>query len=102
MRDIRGDLKDRAEALEREIKAAQGRFDELMVRLKEEHDSRVEDLNSELDALKLLLGVEHRRLGNNGTPIAKPQPQAEAPRPQAQGQPARPQQQPEMGLRKAG
>ena len=29
MRDIRGDLKDRAEALEREIKASQARFDEL-------------------------------------------------------------------------
>ena len=99
MRDIRSDLKDRAEALEREIKAAQVRFDELLVRLKEEHDGRVEDLKSELDAVKLLIGLEHRRLGNNGTPIAKPQPQAEAPRPQAQAQPPRPQQE---QLRKAG
>jgi predicted RNase H-like nuclease (RuvC/YqgF family) len=99
MRDIRSDLKDRAEALDREIKAAQVRFDELLVRLKEEHDVRVEDLKSELDAVKLLIGLEHRRLGNNGTPISKPQPQPEAQRPQAQAQPPRPQQE---QLRKAG
>jgi hypothetical protein len=124
MRDIRGDLKDRAEALEREIKAAQGRFDELLVRLKQEHDGRVNELKSELDAVKLLIGLEHRLLGNgapkangapqsngvpqgngvpegNGVPQAKPQPQAEAPRPQAQAQPPRPSQQ-DMALRRAG
>jgi len=123
MRDIRGDLKDRAEALEREIKAAQGRFDELLVRLKEEHDVRLNDLKSELDAVKLLIGLEHRLLGTgapkangapqsngapqgsgvaqgNGVPQAKPQPQAEALRPQAQAQQARPPQQ-DMRLRRA-
>ena len=102
MRDIRGDLKDRAQALEREIKAAQGRFDELLVRLKEEHDVRLNDLKSELDAVKLLIGLEHRLLGtgaplSNGVPKvngapqangaqAKPQPQA---KPQAQPEPPR-------------
>jgi hypothetical protein len=120
MRDIRGDLKDRAEALEREIKAAQGRFDELMVRLKEEHDLRLNDLKSELDAVKLLIGLEHRLLGTgapkangapqsngmpqgngvpqvnvvpqgSGVPQAKPQAQAEVSRPQAQVEPSRPQ-----------
>jgi hypothetical protein len=116
MRDIRGDLKDRAEALEREIKAAQGRFDELIERLKQEHDGRVNELKSELDAVELLIGLEHRLLGNgapkangapqsNGVPQgngvqAKPQPQAEASRSQAQAQPPRPQQQ-DMALRKA-
>ena len=103
MRDIRGDLKDRAEALEREIKASQARFDE---RLKQEHESRVTELKSELDAVKLLMGLEQRRL-SNGVPPIKPQPQAEtarpqaeAPRPQAQAQPPRPSQ-PEVGLRRA-
>lgn len=107
MRDIRGDLKDRAEALEREIKAAQERFDELLVRLKQEHDGRLNELKSELDAVKLLIGLEHRLLGNggpkangaqsngapqgNGMPQAKPQSPAEAPRPQVQVQPPRPQ-----------
>jgi hypothetical protein len=117
MRDIRSDLKDRAEALEREIKAAQVRFDELLVRLKEEHDVRVDELKSELDAVKLLIGLEHRLLGNgaprvngaphgngvppaNGVPQAKAQPQAEASRPQAQSQPPRPQQ--DVALRRAG
>ena len=118
MRDIRGDLQDRAEALEREIKAAQTRFDELLVRLKQEHEGRVNELKSELDAVKLLMALELRLLGYgaphsngapkangtpqaNGAPQAKPQPQgAEAPQPQAKGQP-RPQQQ-EIGLRKAG
>jgi hypothetical protein len=115
MRDIRGDLKDRAEALEREIKAAQGRFDELLVRLTQEHDGRVNELKSELDAVKLLIGLEHRLLGNgapkangapqsngvpqgNGVPQAKPQ--AEVARPQAQAQPPGPSQQ-DMELRRA-
>ncbi len=103
MRDIRSDLHDRAEALDRELKAAQSRFDELMVRLKQEHDGRLEDLKNELDAVKLLMGLEQRRLGANGHPAVKPQPQAqsEAPRLQAQANPPRaPQQEPQM--RKAG
>ncbi|HET9574061.1 MAG TPA: hypothetical protein VFP29_10105 [Methyloceanibacter sp.] len=106
MRDIRGDLKDRAEALELEIKASQARFDELIERLKQEHESRVTDLKSELDAVKLLMGLEQRRL-SNGVPPIKPQPQgetarpqAEAPRAPAQAQPPRPSQ-PEVGLRRA-
>jgi hypothetical protein len=99
MRDIRADLQDRAEALEREIKAAQTRFDELIERLKQEHDGRVSGLKSEFDAVKLLMGLEHRRLGNGSSP-AKPQPQPEPPRSQAQAQPPRPPQQ-DTALRRA-
>ncbi len=119
MRDIRGDLKDRAEALDQEIKAAQSRFDDLLVRLKQEHDARLNELKSELDAVKLLIGLEQRLMGGgpaqangaqpasgvqhsngapqgNVTPQAKPQPQGEAPRPQGetprpQGETPRPQ-----------
>jgi hypothetical protein len=108
MRDIRGDLQDRAEALDREIKAAQMRFDELMVRLKEEHDGRLENLKNELDAVKLLMGLEQRRLSNgvaNGHALVKPQPQApqseaqRPPVPQANS-PRAPQQ--EAQMRRAG
>jgi uncharacterized protein YlxW (UPF0749 family) len=99
LRDIRSDLQDRAEALEREIKAAQTRFDELIERLKQEHDGRLKDLKAELDAAKLLMGLEHRRLGN-GVAATKSQTQPEPSRPQAQAQPPRPSQQ-EMGLRRA-
>ena len=88
MRDIRGDLKDRAEALADQIRAA------------------LAELKSELDAVKLLMGLEQRRL-SNGVPPIKPQPQAEtarpqaeAPRSQAQAQPPRPSQ-PEVALRRA-
>jgi hypothetical protein len=125
MRDIRGDLKDRAEALDREIKAAQHRFDDLLLRLKEEHGLRLNELKSELDAVRLLIGLEQRLMANgpaqangvqqtdgaqhisaaphgNAVPQAKPQEQGEAPRPQAQNQPSRPQQRPEAGLRRAG
>jgi peptidoglycan hydrolase CwlO-like protein len=116
MRDIRGDLQDRAEALERELTAAQARFDELMLRLKQEHDDRLDDLKNELDAVKLLIGLEQRRLAGvaNGHPAVKPQPQpqqseaprpqaqqSEAPRPQAQATPPRAPQQ-EAPMRKAG
>jgi hypothetical protein len=107
MRDIRSDLQDRAEALERELKAAQTRFDELMMRLKEEHEDRLEDLKNEFDAVKLIIGLEQRRLANgvaNGHPLVKPQPQAqnsEAPRPQAQPSPPRAPQQ-ESQMRRAG
>jgi hypothetical protein len=106
MRDIRGDLQDRAEALERELTAAQARFDELMLRLKQEHDDRLDDLKNELDAVKLLIGLEQRRLAGvaNGHPAMKPQPQpqqSEAPRPQAQATPPRAPQQ-EAPMRKAG
>ncbi len=100
MRDIRDDLKDRAEALERDIKVAQARFDELIERLKQEHDGRVSDLKSEFEAVKLLIGLEHRRLGN-GASSARAQAQPDSARPQAQTQPPRPSQQ-DMALRRAG
>ena len=81
MRDIRGDLQERAKMLDEQIKAAQDQFDGLIEQLKQEHAGKVEDLRAELDAVKLLMGFEHRRLGS-ATPSAQPQPQP--PRSQAQ------------------
>jgi hypothetical protein len=39
MRDIRGDLQDRAGLLEEQIKAHEAQFDKLLDQLKQEHDA---------------------------------------------------------------
>jgi hypothetical protein len=62
MRDIRGDLQDRAALLEEQINAHEAQFDKLIDQLKREHDSRLEDLKAELEAVNRLLEVELRRL----------------------------------------
>ena len=73
MRDLRGDLQERAKILEEQTKAARDQFDGLIEQLKQEHDSKIEDLKAELDAVKLLMDFEYRRLGSV-TPLAQPQP----------------------------
>jgi len=81
MRDIRDDLRERANLLEEQFKAAQGQFEKYVEQLKDEHDSRLKDLKSELEAVNALLGIEHRRHG--GTPSApKAHPQPQRPKPQ--------------------
>jgi len=81
MRDIRDDLQERANLLEEQFKAAQGQFEKYVEQLKGEHDSRLKDLKSELEAVKALLGMEHRRHG--GAPSApKAQAQPQKPKPQ--------------------
>lgn len=81
MRDIRDDLRERANLLEEQINAAEGRFEKYFEQLKGEHDNRLKDLNSELEAVKALLGMEHRRHG--GAPSApKAQAQPQKPKPQ--------------------
>lgn len=81
MRDIRGDLQDRAHLLEEQINTAQAQFERLIEQFKAEHNNRIDDLTTELDAVKALMGVEDRRLG--GTPSApKAQPQPQRPQPQ--------------------
>jgi hypothetical protein len=64
MRDIRGDLQDRASLLEEQINAHEAQFDKLIEQLKREHDQRLEDLKAELEAVTRLLEVELRRLGS--------------------------------------
>jgi polyhydroxyalkanoate synthase len=73
MRDIRGDLQERAKSLEEQAKAARDQFDGLIEQLQQEHRSQIEDLKSDLDAVKLLMDFEHRRLGSV-TASAQPQP----------------------------
>jgi hypothetical protein len=61
MRDIRGDLQDRAALLEEQINAHEAQFDKLIDQLKREHDSRLEDLKAEQEAVSRLLELELRR-----------------------------------------
>ena len=62
MRDIRGDLQDRAGLLEEQINAHEAQFDKLIEQLKREHDTRLEDLKAEFEAVNRLLEVELRRI----------------------------------------
>ena len=62
MRDIRSDLQDRAALLEEQIDAQEAQFEKLIGQLKREHESRLEDLTTELDAVNRLLDLELRRL----------------------------------------
>jgi hypothetical protein len=62
MRDIRGDLQDRAALLEEQINAQEAQFDQLIEQLRREHDTRLEDFRAELDAVNRLMELELRRL----------------------------------------
>ena len=75
MRDIRGDLKDRASLLEEQINAHEAQFEKLMEQIRAEHEARLEDLKAEFAALTKLLELEHRRLGAQA-PKAAPAPPA--------------------------
>jgi chaperonin cofactor prefoldin len=68
MRDIRGDLQERASLVEQQINTAQNQFKKLMEQLKSEHDSRAIDLKAALNAVTRVIEIEQRRLG--GTPSA--------------------------------
>jgi hypothetical protein len=70
MRDIRGDLQDRAGLLEEQINAHEAQFDKLLDQLKQEHDARLEDLKAELEAVNRLIEVELRRLAT--APVREP------------------------------
>jgi hypothetical protein len=80
MRDIRGDLQDRASLLEEQINAHEAQFEKLVEQLRAEHESRLEDLKAEFAAVTKLMELEHRRLSN--VPSA-PKAAAVQPAPQA-------------------
>ena len=96
MRDIRGDLQDRANLLEEQIIAGEAQFEKLVTQIRAEHEAKLEDLRAEFDAVTKLLELEQRRLDNAPqAPKAAPvQPAAQAvPQPSLQSlhQPATPQ-----------
>ena len=96
MRDIRGDLQDRASLLEGQISAHKAQFEKLVAQIRAEHEAMLKDLRAELDAVTKLHELEQRRLENSpqaptGTPV-QPAPQAVAqPSLQSLHQPATPQ-----------
>ncbi|HEX2448341.1 MAG TPA: hypothetical protein VHK26_09170 [Methyloceanibacter sp.] len=78
MRDIRSDLQERAGVIGEQIRTAQVQFDKFVEQLTDEHNTRLQDLRSELEAVKTLINIEHRR--HSGSQSA-PQPQAQGPQP---------------------
>jgi len=96
MRDIRGDLQDRASLLEEQITAHEAQFEKLVTQIRAEHEARLKDLRAEFDVVTKLHELEQRRLDNapqapTGAPV-QPAPQA-VPQPSLQSlhQPATPQ-----------
>jgi len=96
MRDIRGDLQDRASLLEEQISAHEAQFEKLVAQIRAEHEARLKDLRAEFDVVTKLHELEQRRLDNapqapTGAPV-QPAPQA-VPQPSLQSlhQPATPQ-----------
>ncbi len=93
MRDIRADLEERAALLEGQIKSAEVQFDKLVEQLRAEYETRLQHVKAECDAVRVLLGVEDRRLAD-GASAPKPQAQAPAQHPHPKPAHAQPQAQP--------
>ena len=96
MRDICGDLQDRANLVEEQIIADKAQFEKLVAQIRTEHEARLKDLRAEFDAVTKLHELEQRRLDNapqapTGAPVQSA-PQA-VPQPSLQSlhQPATPQ-----------
>jgi hypothetical protein len=90
MRDISGDLQDRANLIAEQISAVQGKFDKHIEQLKREHEAGLEDLKSALDTVHMVIGIEGQRLGSSPS-VTKAQysPSAQS-HPRAQAQPQQP------------
>ena len=55
MRDIRGDLRDRADRLEKQINAENSQFDEVMLQLRTKRDGDLQQLRAQLQLVNKLL-----------------------------------------------
>jgi hypothetical protein len=60
MRDIRGDLQDRANRVSEQLSATQGQFDKVLEQLRLEHQAKLEELRSDLDAVRMVMKTEDR------------------------------------------
>ena len=85
MRDIRGDLQDRANLIAEQISATQGQFNAHIEKLKREHQTILEDLKSALHNVRVVIGIEGRRLG---TSLSATEAQSQASQPGRHTQPA--------------
>jgi hypothetical protein len=72
MRDIRGDLQDRANLLAEQISSVQGHFEGHLQQLKREHEAKLEDLRSALRNVHMVIGIEERRLGSSMSATKSP------------------------------
>jgi hypothetical protein len=75
MRDIRGDLQDRANLIAEQISATQGQYDAHIQKLKSEHQTILEDLKSALQNVHLVLRFEGQRVGSSVPETEAHQPQ---------------------------
>lgn len=64
MRDIREDLQERVELVKQQINAEQSRFEKLLKQLSSEQDSKVRYVKAELETVKRVIEIEHRRFGS--------------------------------------
>ena len=64
MRDIREDLQERVEWVKQQINAEQSRFEKLLKQLSSEQDSKVRYVKAELETVKRVIEIEHRRFGS--------------------------------------
>jgi hypothetical protein len=80
MRDIRGDLQDRASLVEAQISAHEAQFEKLVAQIRAEHEARLKDLRAEFDVVTKLHELEQRRLDNapQAPKAASVQPAAQA------------------------
>ena len=76
MRDIRGELQERANLFEGQINAHEAQFDKLIDQLKRDHNQRLEDLKTELEAVNRLLDFELRRFSSAPAAPAAQTPEA--------------------------
>ena len=63
MRDIRGDLQDRANRVSEQISATHSELAKVVEQLKLEHQAKLQELKSDLDALRMVMKTEDRLLG---------------------------------------
>jgi hypothetical protein len=75
MRDIRGDLQERSDRLAEQISATQAQFDKTIEQLKLEHQGKLENLKSDLDAVRKVMKTEDR-LGSHISPSKQSEPRA--------------------------
>ena len=78
MRDIRGDLQDRANLIAEQISITQGQFDAHIEKLKSERQTILEDLKSAIQHVRVVIGIEDRRLGSS-VPATEAESQASRP-----------------------
>ena len=64
MRDIRGDLEERANIIQEQLKASYAHFEKVVQQLQRERDTRIADLNQTLVMIEKLMQFESGVMDN--------------------------------------